>query len=144
MQVVNGTQGLAGQGISVQSIDAVANQIGLNSYVYDGAGSSAPYTVADFGSLPGDAAVFPGETVGDVFKLFPGIVALSQKTGFAVFVNSALWANMSPDYGVAIMLHEIIHKFGLYDGDMATALGVKITKDNTDTISQKLYKDCIQ
>jgi predicted Zn-dependent protease with MMP-like domain len=85
---------------------------------------------------------FKGETIGDVFRLDPGIIALSQATGYAVWVNSAQWADLGSDYETGTILHEIIHKFGLNDGQMADALRVDI-RQGSQSLSTKLMNDCV-
>jgi hypothetical protein len=109
-QLKVGSTGAVGKPVSAQTIDSVASTILQNSYVYNGSTSPTPYTVANFGSLPGNQTPFAGETVGDVFNASPGIMALSQKTGYAIFVNSSAWAGFSSNYATATMLHEIIHR----------------------------------
>jgi RHS repeat-associated protein len=143
-QAAAGTTGSVGQPVSAQAIDAVASTIQQSGYIYDGGTSPTPYTVANFGSLP-TGTPFPGETVGNVFTAFPGVMALSQKTGYAIFVNSPAWAGFGSAYATATLLHEIIHKFGLTDGQMAKALGVDITTTaGTSALSTKLQTDCIK
>jgi RHS repeat-associated protein len=131
------------------------------NYVYDGASSTVAWNTADFG------AASPGvTTVGQEFTGPYGTVSLSQGDGHAIFVRSALWGSSAAttvgfgmitvlpafnsssgptNYALAAMLHEVLHKFGLGDADLETALGVApgdVLAYGSTTVTNALYKDC--
>jgi hypothetical protein len=140
-QLLVGSTGSAGQPVTAAAIEAVADQ--AQNYIYNGSTSNTVWDVSKFGPLPNGQAPFAGETVRDVFNRFP-ILAYSQFTGYAIFVNAASWATFGTNYGTATMLHEIIHKFGLNDGQMGAALGVDVnTPLGSTVLSSKLQTDCV-
>lgn len=49
---------------------------------------------------------------------------------------------MTPERLRGMVLHELLHNFGYDDIPMQIAIGLKPDPANTDTVSEKLAKDC--
>jgi len=127
--------------------------------------TAAAATVWDGASSPTSARVigFSGNfTIGQVFSA-GGVLAASQPDGSAIWVRSATLANTSPittlfgfvtlipafvanggptAYAEALMLHEVIHKFGVIDKTLAGALGVPFDMFNDNNETDSLFKKC--
>lgn len=131
----------AGKTINADTIDAIANDIQDKGYLYDGDTSSTPWTVADFGP---SAKGGNNWTVGNEFST-TSATALSQATGAAIWVKTAAWQYYGGDQAGGTILHEIVHKFGLNDGQMAGALNVNLnTVLSTAALSKKFMDDCVK
>ena len=104
-------------------MDKVASEalaIADSGFVYNGVNNP---TVLDPVKFPG-AAGLGVQTVGDVFNI-PGTQGFSQPTGLAVWFRLDDWSGISPftslfdgpnAYGLATLMHEILHKFDVGGG----------------------------
>ena len=121
------------------------NQILSSNTLYDGPTSPTTWNVANFGSTHAYGCRPPSWwTVGAEFQTNSGMFALSQANGSAIWIASAAWAGFSNAYAEATLIHEIIHKFGLSDGQMGNALGVSVTGPGGSTTLSDALSVCVQ
>ena len=159
--VINSISSIAPNPFSMAGVQAEAG-VDAN-YVYDGASSKVAWDPTHFGA--GTTGVM---TIGQGFSGPWGLMQLSQGDGHAIFVRSATWGSSSAttvgfglitalpaldsasgptNYALASMLHEVLHKFGLGDGELETALGVSpgdVLAYGSQTITNALFKDCFK
>jgi RHS repeat-associated protein len=143
----NGTDGPAAYNVPIDrnSIVAAAGQTLTSGTLYDGGSSPTKWSNTDFGNsfLDMSGQETPSDwTVGQDF-MKSGNLALSQGNGTAIWVNTA---SLAQNYGSAaiagLLIHEIIHKFGLGDYSVAKALGVTIVGGQTSVLTTRLTNDC--
>jgi len=129
--------------IDANAIDAWANEILNSGTLYDGDTSNTTWSVANFGGTQKyGSSPPPSWTVGAEF-VTNNVLALSQATGSAIWVKSGAWQSFAADYAQGTLIHEIIHKFGVNDGQMAGALVVSLAA-GSEVMSRKLRDDCVR
>lgn len=97
-----------------RSIATFAGEASTMGYVYDGPSSDTPLDSVKFPS----AAQEPIKTVAHLFKASPGLQALSQFNGSAIWIRADDWSGfLSPfggsqpnAYAMGTLLHEFLHK----------------------------------
>ncbi len=128
---------------------------------FDGASSPTISDGSNFG-----AQIPVNQTVGQFFISTPGVIALSQANGNAVFVRSSVWASFTPitgalglgivsppfqsasgptTFAMATLLHEVLHKYGLEDIPLASVLGISekdFASNSSQSITMKLLDKC--
>ncbi len=141
--------------ISGQTIDLAAIQDTLSGTTFkNGVGNALP--VSALGG-PGDEAYGaayqrdednkygPGQTIGDLTRNPAGLTAETVLDGNIIYINPAIiGGNLAKNE--AFLFHESLHELGLIDQQIQQALGFKDWNNvsNTQRISKKLLKDCIQ
>jgi len=97
---------VVGADITPAMIEAMAANVG--NYIYDGSTSPTLWTQVGAPTPPGFSS--SGLTVGAYFQ-YSGDDGLSQNGGYAVWLNTGGFANMSPTAQFGTIIHEILHKF---------------------------------
>ena len=114
----------------VTKIKQTAYTILQQGFLFDGASSNTPLTVANFGPLGNNNPSTDG-TVGGFFAANPDVVGLSQKTGYAIWIRSKYAEDVLQAEDT--VLHEVLHKIAAGFSVESTAdgdLGKKCFRNN--------------